>query len=51
MSVNLGISGATGVVGGVALRVLAERRFPVGELRLFASQRSAGRKIAWKDAR
>ena len=29
--------------------VLAERRFPVSRLRLFASARSAGRRIAWGD--
>ncbi len=40
--------GATGQVGGVMLRVLAERRFPVDELRLFASARSAGRVIDWE---
>ena len=41
--------GATGQVGGVMRRVLAERRFPVDELRLFASARSAGRKLPWGD--
>lgn len=30
-------------------RILAEREFPVSELRLFASARSAGRTIGWKD--
>jgi len=49
MSFNIGIAGATGVTGEVTLRVLEERRFPVGELRLFASQRSAGQMIRWKD--
>ena len=44
---RLGIVGATGQVGGVMLRLLAERGFPVEELRLFASARSAGRKLAW----
>jgi len=48
MKLNVGISGATGVTGEVTLRVLEERRFPVGELRLFASQRSAGQNVAWK---
>jgi aspartate-semialdehyde dehydrogenase len=46
--VNVGIVGATGQVGGVMLRVLAERRFPVDQLRLFASSRSAGRTLAWQ---
>lgn len=39
----VGVYGATGQVGGVMLRVLEERRFPVARLRLFASERSAGR--------
>ncbi|MFC5747707.1 aspartate-semialdehyde dehydrogenase [Actinomadura rugatobispora] len=46
---RIGIVGATGQVGGVMLRILAERGFPVDELRLFASARSAGRKLAWQD--
>src|SRR5690348_13821414 len=40
---RIGIFGATGQVGGVMRRVLEERRFPVDELRYFASARSAGR--------
>lgn len=47
MKFNIGISGATGVTGEVALRILEERRFPVGTLRLFASRRSAGQTIHW----
>ncbi len=46
---NVGVVGATGQVGGVVLRLLAERNFPVKELRLFASARSAGRKLTWQD--
>ncbi|RFU42731.1 aspartate-semialdehyde dehydrogenase [Actinomadura logoneensis] len=46
---RIGIVGATGQVGGVMLRILAERNFPVDELRLFASARSAGRTLAWGD--
>ncbi len=46
---KIGIVGATGQVGGVMLAILAQRRFPVEELRLFASARSAGAKLAWKD--
>ncbi|GLW65170.1 aspartate-semialdehyde dehydrogenase [Actinomadura rubrobrunea] len=46
---RIGIVGATGQVGGVMLRILAERGFPVDELRLFASARSAGRTITWRD--
>jgi len=40
--VRLGVVGATGQVGAVVLRLLAERAFPLAELRLFASARSAG---------
>ncbi|MEV7321646.1 aspartate-semialdehyde dehydrogenase [Streptomyces sp. NPDC093970] len=39
---RVGIVGATGQVGTVMRRILAERDFPVTELRLFASARSAG---------
>ncbi|MGW5324846.1 aspartate-semialdehyde dehydrogenase [Streptomyces sp. NPDC004009] len=39
---RVGIVGATGQVGTVMRRILAERNFPVTELRLFASARSAG---------
>jgi aspartate-semialdehyde dehydrogenase len=44
---RIGIIGATGQVGGVMREVLAERAFPVDELRLFASARSAGRALPW----
>src|ERR1051325_2216281 len=46
---RIGIVGATGQVGGVMRRILAERDFPVDQLRLFASARSAGRTVPWKD--
>ncbi len=39
---NVGVVGATGLVGEVFLRLLVERNFPVAELRLFASQNSVG---------
>ncbi|MCL7377385.1 aspartate-semialdehyde dehydrogenase [Streptomyces sp. 35G-GA-8] len=45
---KVGIVGATGQVGTVMRKVLAERRFPVAELRLFASARSAGSVIEWQ---
>ncbi len=44
---NVGIVGATGRVGGIMRTLLAERGFPVDELRLFASARSAGRALPW----
>src|SRR4051794_40136624 len=46
---KIGIVGATGQVGGVMRRVLAERKFPVDQLRFFASARSAGRELPWRD--
>jgi aspartate-semialdehyde dehydrogenase len=49
VGMRVGVVGATGQVGGVMRRVLAERRFPVDELRLFASARSAGRAVPWQD--
>jgi aspartate-semialdehyde dehydrogenase len=39
---TVAVVGATGAVGEVLLEVLEERRFPVGELRPLASERSAG---------
>ena len=44
---NVGVFGATGQVGGVMRSLLAERRFPVGQMRFFASSRSAGRTLPW----
>lgn len=45
---NVAILGATGCVGREMLKVLAERDFPIGELRLLASARSAGKKIEFR---
>lgn len=45
---NLAILGATGVVGREMLAILEERKFPVGELRLFASEKSVGGEITWQ---
>ncbi|MBO5374397.1 MAG: aspartate-semialdehyde dehydrogenase [Clostridia bacterium] len=42
---NIGILGATGAVGREMLKVLEERNFPVGEVRLLASARSVGKKV------
>ena len=39
--------GATGAVGSTILEVIAERDFPAAEVVPFASERSAGREIAW----
>ncbi|SFD67125.1 aspartate-semialdehyde dehydrogenase [Streptomyces aidingensis] len=46
---KIGIVGATGQVGTVMREILAERKFPVSRLRLFASARSAGRTLPWQD--
>ncbi|MFD5187153.1 aspartate-semialdehyde dehydrogenase [Streptomyces sp. NPDC058357] len=45
---KVGIVGATGQVGTVMRSILAERKFPADELRLFASARSAGSTIEWQ---
>jgi aspartate-semialdehyde dehydrogenase len=41
------VVGATGLVGRKMLQVLEEHRFPVGEIRLLASARSAGRTVTF----
>jgi aspartate-semialdehyde dehydrogenase len=46
--VNVGIVGATGLVGELMRSILAERDFPVASIRFFASARSAGKTIDWK---
>ena len=43
MAVNVAIVGATGAVGQEFLNVLAERKFPIANLKLLASSRSAGK--------
>ncbi len=48
MSHNVAIVGATGLVGRLVRQILAERGFPVGELRLLASSRSAGQRVEWE---
>lgn len=45
---NVAILGATGAVGREMMKILAERSFPVAELRLLASPRSAGQKLLWQ---
>ena len=46
---RVGVVGATGQVGTVMRRMLAERAFPIDELRYFASARSAGTTLPWAD--
>ena len=45
---KVAIVGASGAVGQEFLKVLAERNFPIDELLLFGSERSAGRKYSFK---
>ncbi|MGY6649423.1 aspartate-semialdehyde dehydrogenase [Wenyingzhuangia sp. IMCC45574] len=45
---KVAVVGATGMVGTVMLRVLAERNFPITELIPVASERSAGKKLEYK---
>ena len=49
MSYRVGVIGATGAVGTELLTVLADRRFPISELRVFASESSEGDSIDWLD--
>jgi aspartate-semialdehyde dehydrogenase len=46
---NIAIVGATGAVGEQLREVLEERQLPVGELRLFASERSAGQFLPFQN--
>ena len=48
-NLNIAVVGATGQVGTVMRQLLSEREFPVGDLRFFASSRSAGTTLEWKD--
>lgn len=48
MRLRIGIVGATGLVGQAMRDILAEREFPLEQLRLFASARSAGRTLPWR---
>lgn len=45
---NIAIVGATGAVGQEFIKILAERNFPVNELKLLATKRSAGKQILWQ---
>ena len=42
---TVAVVGATGAVGATMIRMLLEREFPFGELRLLASARSAGTEV------
>jgi aspartate-semialdehyde dehydrogenase len=44
---RVAVVGATGAAGEMTLRILEERKFPVGELRAFASERSVGKTVTF----
>jgi aspartate-semialdehyde dehydrogenase len=46
--VVVAVVGVTGAVGQTTLKILEERKFPVRELRAFASSRSAGKTVTFK---
>ena len=45
---KVAVVGATGMVGNIMLKVLAERQFPVTELIPVASEKSVGKEISWQ---
>ena len=45
--VIVAVVGATGAAGQTTLRILEERKFPVRELRCFASERSVGKTVTF----
>ncbi|MCK9229280.1 MAG: aspartate-semialdehyde dehydrogenase [Syntrophales bacterium] len=45
---NVAVVGATGAVGNEVLKILEERDFPVGEIRLLASERSRGKELTFR---
>jgi len=47
-NIKLAVVGATGVIGGMFVKVLEERNLPVAEYIFFASARSAGKKITFR---
>lgn len=46
---NVAVVGATGAVGQEMINILEERDFPVANLSLYASERSAGKKLGFQD--
>ena len=48
-SYNIAIAGATGAVGQEMMDILIEREFPINELRLLASNRSAGKELEYNN--
>jgi aspartate-semialdehyde dehydrogenase len=48
---KVAVVGATGAVGQTTLKILEERKFPVSDLRAFASERSAGKTVTFRGER
>jgi len=46
--ITVAVVGATGAVGQTTLKILEERKFPVKELRAYASERSVGKTVTFK---
>ncbi len=46
---KVAVLGSSGAVGSELIKILAERNFPISELILLSSSRSAGKKIMWKN--
>ena len=49
MNYTIGVLGASGLVGQEIIKILEERNFPLKDIRLFASERSAGKTVVFKD--
>ena len=48
-AIDVAVVGATGVVGEAMLEILAERKFPVGQVHALASQRSVGKTVMFRN--
>jgi len=48
---HVGVVGATGAAGAAMVEILATREFPLERLRVFASERSAGREVEFRGER
>lgn len=46
---NVAVVGATGAVGQKILQILAEKEFPINEVKLLSSERSAGKTIQFRN--
>src|SRR5258705_1639161 len=45
---RVAVVGVTGAVGQTTLKILEERKFPVKDLRVFASERSVGKAVSFR---